>query len=50
MSNTVTKEGLHPEGAAPGASLRPFFQEMYDGCNVQPPAWIDDFEWPRIIY
>jgi len=38
------------EGAKPGASLQPFFEELYDSCNVKRPDWMNDWTWPPMRY
>jgi hypothetical protein len=50
MFDLVVKEGTHTEGTKPGASLRPFFEELYDSCNVKRPGWMEDWAWPPMNY
>jgi hypothetical protein len=50
MSDIVVNERTHAEGTKPGASLRPFFEELYDSCNVKRPDWMEDWAWPPMNY
>ena len=46
MSDAVVIKGTHGEGGNSQMSLRSFFVEVYDSCNVRRPDWMDDFRWP----
>jgi hypothetical protein len=49
-ADRVVKEGTYAEGAEPRASLRPFFEELYDSCDVERPTWMNNFTWPPMPY
>ena len=50
MSPAVVVPGTHREGSDPRESLRSFFIQLFDSCNVRRPTWMDDFAWPTMRY